>query len=102
MAVNRVIQQHFSMNYSYMERPPTVRYSKSCYPSPDVAIAEVSYACLLILGACTVFFDKKKVNERRWGGGGGGELDFLVSSSFFHMSIRKKKTFLSAAVFFAN
>ncbi|WP_248804748.1 hypothetical protein, partial [Escherichia coli] len=36
MAVNRVIQQHFSMNYSYMERPPAaLRYSKSCYPSPD-------------------------------------------------------------------
>lgn len=33
MAVNRVIQQHFSMNYSYMERPPAaLRCSKSCYP----------------------------------------------------------------------
>lgn len=30
MAVNRVIQQHFSMNYSYMERPAAVRCSKSC------------------------------------------------------------------------
>lgn len=37
MAVNRVIQQHFSMNYSYMERPPPLRCSKSCYPSPDAA-----------------------------------------------------------------
>lgn len=35
MAVHRVIQQHFSMNYSYMERPPAVRFSKSCYPSPE-------------------------------------------------------------------
>lgn len=38
MAVNRVIQQHFSMNYSYMERPPAaLRCSKSCYPSADAA-----------------------------------------------------------------
>lgn len=36
MAVNRVIQQHFSMNYSYMERPPASRATKSCYPSPPV------------------------------------------------------------------
>ncbi|XP_046960882.1 MAP kinase-interacting serine/threonine-protein kinase 1-like [Vanessa cardui] len=36
MAVNRVIQQHFSMNYSYMERPATaLRSSKSCQPSPE-------------------------------------------------------------------
>lgn len=33
MAVNRVIQQHFSMNYSYMERPAgALRHSKSCHP----------------------------------------------------------------------
>lgn len=31
MAVNRVIQQHFSMNYSYMQRPAAVRCTKSCY-----------------------------------------------------------------------
>lgn len=37
MAVNRVIQQHFSMNYSYMERPAgALRSSKSCHPSPDI------------------------------------------------------------------
>ncbi|KAL0840641.1 hypothetical protein ABMA28_015840 [Loxostege sticticalis] len=44
MAVNRVIQQHFSMNYSYMERPPAVRNTKSCYPTPDSAIVEVDEA----------------------------------------------------------
>lgn len=40
MAVNRVIQQHFSMNYSYMERPAAaLRCSKSCYPSPAAVAA---------------------------------------------------------------
>lgn len=40
MAVNRVIQQHFSMNYSYMERPPAaLRCSKSFNPSPDAVEA---------------------------------------------------------------
>lgn len=34
MAVNRVIAQHFSMNYSYMERPAgALRHSKSCHPT---------------------------------------------------------------------
>lgn len=43
MAVNRVIQQHFSMNYSYMERPAVaLRCSKSCYPSPDASIPELA------------------------------------------------------------
>ncbi|CAG9560208.1 unnamed protein product [Danaus chrysippus] len=40
MAVNRVIQQHFSMNYSYMERPAALRCSKSCQPSPE-AVASI-------------------------------------------------------------
>ncbi|XP_023937092.2 MAP kinase-interacting serine/threonine-protein kinase 1 isoform X2 [Bicyclus anynana] len=41
MAVNRVIQQHFSMNYSYMERPAAaLRCSKSCHPSPDTVARE--------------------------------------------------------------
>lgn len=45
MAVNRVIQQHFSMNYSYMERPPAaLRCSKSCYPSPDIVELEADEA----------------------------------------------------------
>lgn len=42
MAVNRVIQQHFSMNYSYMDRieqpPAALRTSKSCrIPEDDDA-----------------------------------------------------------------
>ncbi|XP_038210736.1 MAP kinase-interacting serine/threonine-protein kinase 1-like [Zerene cesonia] len=41
MAVNRVIQQHFSMNYSYMERPP-LRCTKSC--QPDRLIEEMERA----------------------------------------------------------
>ncbi|VVC87858.1 unnamed protein product [Leptidea sinapis] len=44
MAVNRVIQQHFSMNYSYMERPPALRCTKSCQPSPPQLIEEVEGA----------------------------------------------------------
>ncbi|XP_063621082.1 MAP kinase-interacting serine/threonine-protein kinase 1-like isoform X1 [Cydia splendana] len=32
MAVNRVIQQHFSMNYSYLEPSTPLRSSKSCQP----------------------------------------------------------------------
>lgn len=48
MAVNRVIAQHFSMNYSYMERPAgALRHSKSCHPSarrcgPAVAVTVTS------------------------------------------------------------
>lgn len=33
MEVHRVIQQHFSMNYSYMQRAP-LRNTKSCQPGP--------------------------------------------------------------------
>lgn len=32
MAVNRVIQQHFSMRYSYLEPAAPLRASKSCQP----------------------------------------------------------------------
>lgn len=38
MAVNRVIQQHFSMNYSYMEPPArALRGSKSVQPGARAA-----------------------------------------------------------------
>ncbi|CAG9115806.1 hypothetical protein JYU34_016708 [Plutella xylostella] len=40
MACHRVVQQHFSMNYSYMQRPP-LRNTKSCHPSPpDAQLSE--------------------------------------------------------------
>ncbi|CAH2075048.1 unnamed protein product, partial [Iphiclides podalirius] len=53
MAVNRVIQQHFSMNYSYMERPTAaLRSSKSCHPSPDIIEDELERAGVALQRMC--------------------------------------------------
>ncbi|CAK1603895.1 unnamed protein product [Parnassius mnemosyne] len=53
MAVNRVIQQHFSMNYSYMERPTAaLRSSKSCHPSPDIIEDELERAGVALRRMC--------------------------------------------------
>lgn len=50
MAVNRVIQQHFSMNYSYMQRPAAALRSKSCYIAELECARSCALACCAPLG----------------------------------------------------